>query len=65
VSFLASILEKENLEEKNEDFWQLLFSGLQKGISDSDQKARTECYNSIKVLQAEVIHKKNKFHFLF
>merc|ERR550534_3215315 len=50
-TYIGTIFEINDLQSQSDKFWELIFGSLQKGVNDSDSKARTQCYNAIKILK--------------
>jgi len=60
-TYIGTIFEINDLDAQSDDFWNLIFEGLQGGVNDSDSKARTQCYNAIKIMKQKKEEKYKEF----
>merc|ERR1719483_313812 len=60
-TYIGTIFEINDLDDQSDDFWNLVFEGLQGGVNDSDSKARTQCYNAIKIMKQKKEEKYKEF----
>lgn len=60
-TYICTIFEINDLANQSYLFWNLVFEALQKGVNDSDSKARTQCYNAIKCMKQKQEDKYKEF----